>query len=86
LSGLDQYQLSQALFPIGGIEKSRVREIAHEIGLPNADRKDSQGLCFIGKVPMKEFLKEALPVKPGQYRSVEGELLGEHEGARFHTL
>ncbi|HKL44547.1 MAG TPA: tRNA 2-thiouridine(34) synthase MnmA [Candidatus Absconditabacterales bacterium] len=86
LSGLNQYQLSKALFPIGGMKKSEVRNLAKKIGLPNADRKDSQGLCFIGKVPMKEFLKKRLPIKKGDIVLVDGTKVGEHEGAYFFTI
>lgn len=63
LSGLSQYQLSKALFPVGAMLKSEVRDLATKIELPNADRKDSQGLCFVGNVPMKSFLKKRLPEK-----------------------
>lgn len=63
LSRLDRSQIEKAYFPVGGIPKSEVRRIAREAGLPNAERKDSQGLCFIGKIPMREFLRERLPEK-----------------------
>ncbi len=63
LSRLSESQLSKAVFPIGHLPKPEVRRIAREAGLPNADRKDSQGLCFIGKVPMREFLRERIPEK-----------------------
>jgi len=59
--------------------KPQVRELAEKIKLPNADRKDSQGLCFIGKVDMKEFLQQNLPIKKGAVKDVDGKLLGEHE-------
>jgi len=61
LAGLSQEQLSKALFPIGGIEKPEVREIARKAGLPNAERKESQGICFVGKVDIKEFLQKKIP-------------------------
>jgi tRNA-specific 2-thiouridylase len=64
LSRLSSFQLSKAIFPIGHLEKSQVRVIAEAAHLPNAKRKDSQGLCFIGKVSMKEFLEKRLPKKP----------------------
>ena len=64
LCQLSQYQLSRSLFPVGALTKHRVREIARKIGLPTADKKDSQGLCFIGKVRLPEFLMQKLkPVK-----------------------
>lgn len=86
LSRLSQEQLAYALFPIGELEKSKVREIAIEAGLPNAHRKDSQGLCFIGKVSMKHFLAERLPKKPGNILDMSGNVIGTHEGAHFYTI
>jgi tRNA-uridine 2-sulfurtransferase len=62
---LNQEQLSKAMFPLGDLLKPEVREIAKKAALPNADRKDSQGICFIGKVPMKTFLKQFIPVQAG---------------------
>lgn len=64
LSRLSDFQLSKAVFPIGHLKKSEVREIAKNANLPNASRKDSQGLCFIGKIPMKEFLSRKIPKNP----------------------
>ena len=61
LSRLDRSQIEKAYFPVGAIPKSEVRQIARRAGLPNSERKDSQGLCFIGKIPMREFLRERLP-------------------------
>jgi tRNA-specific 2-thiouridylase len=86
LSRLNQFQLSHALFPIGHLEKSEVREIARKAGLPNAERKDSQGLCFIGKVSMKEFLEKRLEKKPGNILDTSGKVLGTHEGAFSYTI
>lgn len=86
LSGLSQYQLSKALFPVGGMLKSEVRALATKIWLPNADRKDSQGLCFVGNIPMKEFLKKRLPEQKGDIVLTDGTKVGEHEGARFFTI
>lgn len=63
LSRLSQAQLSRALFPIGELQKSEVRKIAEAAKLPNAARKDSQGLCFVGKVNMKEFLQREIEPK-----------------------
>lgn len=63
LARLEEFQLSKSIFPIGHLQKSRVRNIAQEACLPNADRKDSQGLCFIGKVSMQSFLSRRLPYK-----------------------
>ncbi|MBC7498474.1 tRNA 2-thiouridine(34) synthase MnmA [Candidatus Gracilibacteria bacterium] len=86
LSRLSQFQLSHALFPIGDLEKSEVREIAKKAGLPNADRKDSQGLCFIGKVSMKEFLEKRFPKKPGNIHDQTGKVVGIHGGAYSYTI
>lgn len=65
LSALSSEQLQQALFPIGGLQKSEVREMARKAGLPNAERKDSQGLCFVGKVDFAQFLKSHIPAQTG---------------------
>jgi len=67
------------LFPIGHLQKPEVRKIAEEIGLPNAKRPDSQGLCFIGKVNMQEFLEKRIHVNPGKILDTKGNILGEHE-------
>lgn len=86
LSRLNQKQLSSALFPVGGIPKSQVRKIAREAGLPNAERKDSQGICFIGKVEMREFLKSQIEPKEGNIVNMEWKMLGKHQGAWWYTI
>lgn len=86
LSRLSDFQLSKAIFPIGHLKKSEVREIAKKANLPNAHRKDSQGLCFIGKIPMKEFLARKLPKKTGNIVNTKWEILGTHEGAFSYTI
>jgi tRNA-specific 2-thiouridylase len=86
LSWLNQNQLASSLFPLGELTKPKVREIAKEIWLPNADRKDSQWLCFIGKVSMKDFLKDALPVTTGTIVDEDWNTLGEHEWVWFYTI
>ncbi len=86
LSWLNQYQLSKSLFPIWWISKPDVRKIAKKIWLPNADRKDSQWLCFIGKIPMREFLKQRLAVKTGDIVLVDWTKVWEHEWAYFFTI
>ncbi len=86
LSRLNREQLEKAYFPVGGIVKSEVREIARKAGLPNAERKDSQGLCFIGKIPMREFLRERLKEKVGDIVDTSGKKVGEHRGAWFYTV
>ncbi len=83
---LTQDQLKHTLFPIGHLEKSEVRKLAHKFGLPQETRKDSQGLCFLGKIDMKEFLKEYLDVKKGDVLNENGEVIGEHDGAELFTL
>lgn len=85
LAGLHQDQLSRSLFPLGELTKPRVREIARDLQLPNADRKDSQGICFIGKVRIKDFLAEQLPQRPGRIVTVDGREVGTHDGAWFYT-
>ncbi|WP_309381218.1 tRNA 2-thiouridine(34) synthase MnmA [Cerasicoccus frondis] len=82
-----QDQLRQALFPIGELLKPRVREIALEQALPNAKRKDSQGICFLGKVNINDFLRHYIPDRPGEIvRAGTGEVLGEHRGLHHFTL
>lgn len=86
LAGLNQFQLSKALFPIGWMLKSEVRKIAEEIGLPNAKRKDSQGICFIGKTQMQKFLEKKIETKKWDIINIKWEKLGEHEWAWFYTI
>jgi tRNA-uridine 2-sulfurtransferase len=86
LHRLNQAQLAKTLFPIGDLRKSRVREIAREIGLPNAAKRDSTGICFIGERPFREFLNRYLPMQPGLIRAEDGHVVGEHVGLAFYTL
>lgn len=86
LSALTSSQLEHALFPIGHLLKSEVRDIAREAGLPNAERKDSQGLCFVGKVNFSEFLKEHIASKRGNILDIHGNIIGEHDGAFQYTI
>jgi tRNA-uridine 2-sulfurtransferase len=86
LHRLNQAQLAKALFPIGDLRKTRVREIAREIGLPNAAKRDSTGICFIGERPFREFLNRYLPLQPGPIRVADGREIGEHVGLAFYTL
>ncbi len=86
LHRLNQDQLRRTLFPVGELPKSEVRRIADSIGLPNARKKDSTGICFIGERPFREFLARYLPTRPGPMRGAHGELLGEHMGLAFYTL
>jgi tRNA-specific 2-thiouridylase len=84
---LGQKQLSKVMFPVGEIEKPEVRRIAHEAKLPNADRKDSTGICFIGERDFKKFLLNYIPAQPGDMVDVvSGRKVGQHDGLMFHTL
>ncbi len=83
---LSHEHVAQTLFPVGELEKPEVRKIAEEQGLVTADKKDSTGICFIGERKFKDFLQTYLPAKPGVIESVDGEVLGEHEGLMYHTL
>jgi tRNA-specific 2-thiouridylase len=87
LSHLSQSQLRRALFPIGHLEKSQVRRAAARFGLPNKNRKDSQGICFLGKLRYPDFVRHYLGVKPGPIIEKEtGNTLGEHDGFWFYTI
>ena len=86
LHRLNQAQLSRTLFPLGEIPKTRVREIAAQIGLPNAKKKDSTGICFIGERPFRAFLNRYLPTRPGPMKTPDGKIVGEHIGLAFYTL
>ncbi|MCC8391964.1 tRNA 2-thiouridine(34) synthase MnmA [Paraburkholderia sp. MMS20-SJTR3] len=86
LHRLNQAQLSKTLFPLGEIPKTQVREIAEKIGLPNAKKKDSTGICFIGERPFRDFLNRYLPTKPGPMKTTDGKTVGEHIGLAFYTF
>lgn len=86
LHRLNQAQLSRTLFPLGDIHKTEVRRIAHEIGLHNAAKKDSTGICFIGERPFREFLNRYLPTEPGRILTPDGQQIGRHDGLSFYTL
>ncbi|CAM2005418.1 tRNA 2-thiouridine(34) synthase MnmA [Acanthopleuribacter pedis] len=83
---LQQNALSRAMFPLGDIHKSEVRDIAKKAGLPNWDRKDSTGICFIGERNFKDFLKGYLGMKPGVIEDPNGKVVGKHDGLMFHTI
>lgn len=85
LHRLNQAQLSRTLFPLGEIEKTEVRKIAEQLQLPNAKKKDSTGICFIGERPFRDFLNRYLPTKPGLIKTPEGQVVGEHMGLAFYT-
>ena len=86
LWNLTQEHLKRTLFPIGNMQKTDVRKMARKFNLPVFDKKDSQGLCFIGKVDMKDFLKHYLPSQKGDVLNEKGEAIGWHEGAYFYTI
>jgi tRNA-uridine 2-sulfurtransferase len=86
LHRLNQEQLSRVLFPVGELEKTEVRRIAHEAGLPNHAKKDSTGICFIGERPFREFLNRYLKKVPGRIVDENGMTLGEHIGIAFYTI
>ena len=86
LHRLTQAQLSRTLFPVGELHKTEVRRIALDIGLPNAKKKDSTGICFIGERPFREFLQQYLAPAPGPMLDEHGRELGRHVGLSFYTL
>ena len=86
LHQLGQQQLAATLFPIGHLPKPEVRALAQEAGLPTAAKKDSTGICFIGERDFREFLGQYLPAQPGEIRSVDGAVVGQHAGAWYYTL
>ncbi len=86
LHGLNQHQLSKSIFPLGDYCKTKVRKIAAEIGLPNAKKKDSTGICFIGERPFREFLSRYLSGKHGLIKTPKGKVVGEHIGLSYYTL
>lgn len=83
---LKEAQLAKAVFPVGDITKQEVRKIAEEIHLPISAKKDSTGVCFIGERNFKQFLQRYLPAQQGDMRSVEGEIVGRHDGLMYYTL
>ncbi len=86
LHRLNQAQLSKTLFPVGELPKTEVRRIAAEIGLPNAKKKDSTGICFIGERPFRDFLNRYIQKAPGPIRDDQGREIGQHVGLSFYTL
>ncbi len=86
LHRLNQAQLSRTWFPVGELRKTQVRQIADEIGLPNARKKDSTGICFIGERPFREFLGRYISHEPGPIRDDHGRVVGRHVGLSFYTL
>lgn len=83
---LTQDDLQRVLFPIGHLEKKEVRKLAETYKLPTATKKDSQGICFIGKIDMKDFLKHYITSTPGDVLDTQGNVVGYHDGALLYTL
>jgi len=83
---LKQEQLKKIIFPIGHLKKTEVRKLAKKFNLPVAEKKDSQGICFLGAVDLKEFLKHYIKSKRGKVLNTDGEEIGFHNGVVFHTL
>lgn len=86
LHRLTQSQLANSLFPLHELTKKQVRQIAEDIGLPNAKKKDSTGICFIGERPFRDFLNRYIAKDPGHICDESGRVLGEHQGLSFYTL
>lgn len=87
LAHLTQSQLQKALFPIGTYTKKEVRDLAHTFDLPNKDRKDSQGICFLGKIKYSDFIAHYLGVKKGDMVDIDtGKILKQHDGYWYHTI
>jgi tRNA-specific 2-thiouridylase len=86
LYALTSNQLSQSLFPVGDLPKHQVRQIAKQLGLTTHAKKDSTGICFIGERKFKAFLSDYLPAQPGKIESLDGEVIGTHDGLMFYTI
>jgi tRNA-specific 2-thiouridylase len=87
LAMMQQHQVAHARFPIGHLLKPDLREMAKKAGLPNAEKKDSQGICFIGNIKMQDFLSQYVPDQPGQIvRAGDDQVLGEHKGLHLFTI
>lgn len=83
---LKKENLTDVLFPIGELQKPKVRSIAHKLGLPVADKKDSTGICFIGERNFRQFLSGFVPASPGDIKTVDGDVVGRHLGVIYYTL
>jgi tRNA-specific 2-thiouridylase len=86
LHRLTQAQLAKTLFPVGALPKTEVRRLATEAGLPNAGKRDSTGICFIGERPFREFLNRYIRSEPGPIKNDKGQIVGQHMGMSFYTL
>jgi tRNA-uridine 2-sulfurtransferase len=85
LCAVSEACLERSLFPVGDLEKPRVRELATQAGLVTSSKKDSTGICFIGERKFRDFLQQYLPAQPGQIKTVDGEVIGTHQGLMYHT-
>lgn len=83
---IEKEKFPHLLFPIGALTKVKVRRIARKANLSNAEKKDSQGICFLGKFKFADFMKERLPEERGEVRDISGRVVGEHSGAWFYTV
>jgi len=86
LSAVKEEALKEVLFPIGEMRKSEVRKLAAQAALPTATKKDSTGICFIGKREFKDFLSNYLPFQPGVFEDTSGKIIGTHQGTAFYTI
>ena len=86
LYALNQHQIGHALFPVGELDKTQVRDIAREQGFQVHDKKDSTGICFIGERKFRDFLQRFLPAQPGEIISLDGRQIGEHIGLMYYTI
>jgi tRNA-specific 2-thiouridylase len=86
LHRLNQAQLAKTLFPVGELRKTMVRQLAEQIALPNARKKDSTGICFIGERPFRDFLNRYISKEPGPVKDERGRVIGQHQGLSFYTL
>ncbi|MDP1836479.1 MAG: tRNA 2-thiouridine(34) synthase MnmA [Chlamydiales bacterium] len=83
---IKEHKLQKTLFPVGGLEKSEVRRIATEHGLSTAGKKDSTGICFIGKRNFKQFINQYVAYSPGDFETLEGKVVGRHDGVAYYTI
>ena len=86
LHRLTSEQLKGVMFPLGRLKKPKVRKLAKKWKLPNADRPESMGICFVGEVPMKDFLAQRIDKEPGNIVTTDGTVIGEHDGLYFYTI
>lgn len=86
LSLLNQRQIQKSIFPIGDYTKTQIRQIAKKAGLPVYNKKDSQGICFIGKVKFSDFIRDFIPTKPGDIIDTDGKIIGRHDGVYYYTI